>query len=100
MWLIGADGVTVGASGLAFGWLAFLLVRGLFNRSFGQLVVAVVLFMYWGGTLLGVLPGSPGISWQGHLFGALGGILAAWLVTVATRQQQRKAAAPAQPTPA
>lgn len=100
VWLTGADGVTVGASGLAFGWLAFLLVRGLFNRSFGQLVVAVVLLMYWGGTLFGVLPGSPGISWQGHLFGALGGILAAWLVTVATRQQQRKAAAPAQPTPA
>jgi membrane associated rhomboid family serine protease len=90
VWLTGADGVTVGASGIAFGWLAFLLVRGIFNRSFGQLAVAVVLLAYWGGTLFGVLPGKPGISWQGHLFGALGGILAAWLVTVATRRAQRQ----------
>jgi membrane associated rhomboid family serine protease len=85
VWLVGADGITVGASGLAFGWLAFLLVRGLFNRALGQIVVAVVLFMYWGGTLLGVLPGNPGVSWQGHLFGAIGGILAAWLVSLANK---------------
>jgi membrane associated rhomboid family serine protease len=93
VWLTGADGVTVGASGIAFGWLAFLLVRGIFNRSFGQLAVAVVLLAYWGGMLFGVLPGSPGVSWQGHLFGALGGVLAAWLATLATRRAQRPAEA-------
>jgi membrane associated rhomboid family serine protease len=92
VWLTGADGVTVGASGLAFGWLAFLLVRGIFNRSLGQLAVAAVLLAYWGSTLFGVLPGKPGISWQGHLFGALGGILAAWLVTTATRRQLKQPA--------
>jgi len=91
VWLTGAAGVTVGASGIAFGWLAFLLVRGIFNRSFGQLAVAVVLFLYWGSTLLGVLPGNPGVSWQGHLFGALGGILAAWLVSVATAKTVKTA---------
>jgi membrane associated rhomboid family serine protease len=85
VWLVGGVGTTVGASGLAFGWLAFLLVRGIFNRSFGQIVVAAVLFLYWGSTLLGVLPGNPGVSWQGHLFGAMGGILAAWLVSLANR---------------
>jgi membrane associated rhomboid family serine protease len=85
VWLTGAEGTTVGASGIAFGWLAFLLVRGLFNGAFGQIVVAVVLFLYWGSTLLGVLPGNPGVSWQGHLFGAIGGILAAWLVSLANR---------------
>ncbi|GAB3468735.1 rhomboid family intramembrane serine protease [Actinophytocola sediminis] len=87
VWLTGGEGITVGASGIAFGWLAFLLVRGLFTRSVGQLAVAVVLFLYWGSTLLGVLPGNPGISWQGHLFGALGGILTAWLVSVANRKK-------------
>lgn len=92
VWLTGAEGVTVGASGIVFGWLAFLLVRGIFNRSFGQLAVAVVLLAYWGGTLFGVLPGSPGISWQGHLFGALGGVLAAWLTTMATRRALRQPA--------
>lgn len=85
VWLIGADGTTIGASGLAFGWLAFLLVRGIFNRAFGQIMVAVVLFLYWGSTLLGVLPGNPGVSWQAHLFGAIGGILAAWLVAMASK---------------
>lgn len=88
VWLTGGAGTTVGASGLAFGWLAFLLVRGLFNRAFGQIVVSVVLFLYWGSTLLGVLPGDPGVSWQGHLFGAIGGILAAWLVSIANRSRK------------
>jgi membrane associated rhomboid family serine protease len=92
VWLTGAAGFTVGASGIAFGWLAFLLVRGIFTRSFAQLAVAVVLFLYWGSTLLGVLPGDPGISWQGHLFGALGGILAAWLVSIANRKKARPSA--------
>ncbi|PXY34154.1 rhomboid family intramembrane serine protease [Prauserella flavalba] len=92
VWLTAApDVVTVGASGLAFGWLAFLLVRGLFNRSFGQLAVAAVLLFVWGGMLWGVLPGNPGISWQGHLFGALGGVFAAWLVAKSDNARARKA---------
>jgi membrane associated rhomboid family serine protease len=96
VWLTGGDGVTVGASGIAFGWLAFLLVRGIFTRSLLQIGVAVVLFLYWGSMLLGVLPGNPGVSWQGHLFGAGAGVLAAWLVTVASRRTTRKD----QPAPA
>ena len=95
VWLVGGAGTTVGASGLAFGWLAFLLVRGLFNRAFGQILVAVALFMYWGSTLLGVLPGNPGVSWQGHLFGAIGGILAAWLVSMANRTTRSASSTPA-----
>lgn len=86
-WLVGtAAGVHIGASGLAFGWLVFLLVRGFFARSFAQILVAVVLFVYWGGMLWGVLPGQPGISWEAHLFGALGGLLAAWLVARSDRR--------------
>ena len=92
VWLTGAAGTTIGASGLAFGWLAFLLVRGIFNGSFWQIVVAGVLFVYWGSTLLGVLPGDPGVSWQGHLFGAIGGILAAWLVSRANRANKAPSA--------
>jgi membrane associated rhomboid family serine protease len=85
-WLTGDDGVHLGASGLVFGWLAFLLARGFFARSIRQIALAVVLFAFWGGVLFaGVLPGQPGISWQGHLFGALAGLLAAWLVTRADR---------------
>lgn len=87
VWLVGPpDAVTIGASGLAFGWLAFLLVRGVFNRAVGQLVLAGVLFFVYGGMFWGVLPTVAGnISWQGHLFGAVAGVLAAWLVSRADR---------------
>nr|WP_033288446.1 rhomboid family intramembrane serine protease [Amycolatopsis jejuensis] len=91
VWLVGpANAYTVGASGLAFGWLAYLLVRGIFHRSFGQIVVAVVLLGVWSGMLWGLLPGNPGISWQGHLFGALAGVLAAWLTSRGERTKARK----------
>ena len=84
-WLTGSPGVHLGASILIFGWLVFLLARGFFARSPGQIVLAVVLFAVWGGVLWGVLPGTMGISWQGHLFGALGGLIAASMVVRAAR---------------
>lgn len=90
VWLVAETGTyTVGASGVIFGWLAFLLVRGFFARSWRQIALAVVLFAVWGGILLGVLPGQYGVSWQGHLFGALFGVLAAWLVARADRASVR-----------
>ncbi|WP_420803617.1 rhomboid family intramembrane serine protease [Saccharothrix deserti] len=78
VWIFGAYGSHIGASGLVFGFLVFLLVRGIFARSPLQIVLAVVVFAMYGAALWGVLPGQPGISWEGHLFGALGGVLAAW----------------------
>jgi membrane associated rhomboid family serine protease len=90
VWLTAPDGsVTVGMSGVIFGWLVFLLVRGFFAGSGKQILLAVGLFFVWGGILLGVLPGQPGVSWQGHLFGALAGLLAAWLVTRRRARQPR-----------
>ncbi|TIC86662.1 rhomboid family intramembrane serine protease [Nocardioides sp. GY 10127] len=77
-WVIASPGtVHLGASSLVFGWLTYLIVRGLYARNVSQLMLGVVLAVLLGGTLLGVLPGQPGISWQGHLFGALGGVIAA-----------------------
>jgi membrane associated rhomboid family serine protease len=89
IWLVGGIGVWLvapsntvhlGASVLIFGWLVYLMVRGIFTRRAGEIILGMVLFFMYGGLLLGVLPGQPGISWQGHLFGAIGGALAAWLV--------------------
>lgn len=78
-WLIGGAGtVHIGASGIVFGWLAYLILRGFFSRSARQILLGVVVLLLYGGLLWGVLPGRPGISWQGHLFGAVGGVLAAW----------------------
>lgn len=79
-WLIGPDNtVHIGASVLVFGWLVHLILRGFFTRRLGQIALGVVVIFLYGGALWGVLPGQPGISWQGHLFGAVGGALAAWL---------------------
>jgi membrane associated rhomboid family serine protease len=86
-WLTGF-GVTIGASGVIFGWLAFLLFRGVFARSGRQIALAVVLLLLYGGVLWGVLPGTPGVSWQAHLFGALSGVLAARLVASADRRSR------------
>ncbi|MFC4946096.1 rhomboid family intramembrane serine protease [Pseudonocardia sp. GCM10023141] len=89
VWLIGPDRTsTIGASGVIFGWLVFLLVRGFFARSLAQIGVAVVLLLVWGSVLLGILPGQPNISWQAHLFGALAGLLAAALVARADRSKR------------
>jgi membrane associated rhomboid family serine protease len=82
-WLFGGVGtVHIGASGLVFGWLTYLIVRGLVTRRPGQIVVGLAVFLLYGGALWGVLPGQPGISWQGHLFGAIGGVVAAWFLPV------------------
>ena len=78
VWLIGAGGVTVGSSGLVFGLVAFLLVRGFFNRSWWQILLSVVLFLTYGSILFGIIPNIAGyVSWQAHLGGAAGGVLAA-----------------------
>lgn len=87
VWLIaGANTNTIGASGVIFGWLVFLLARGFFARSARQIGLAIVLFALWGGVLFGVLPGHSGISWQAHLCGALAGLLAASTVARADRR--------------
>ncbi|MGA6164110.1 rhomboid family intramembrane serine protease [Amycolatopsis magusensis] len=83
--LIGSEGVHAGASGLVFGLLSFLLVRGLFARSILQILIAVGVFLLYGYALWGVLPTEPGVSWEGHLCGAIGGILAAWMVGKSVR---------------
>jgi membrane associated rhomboid family serine protease len=80
-WLIApAASVHIGASGLVFGFAAYLIARGAFSRRALHVVVGlVVLFLYGGTLLIGFVP-TPGISWQGHFFGAVGGVLAARLL--------------------
>ena len=78
VWLISPAGsVTLGASGVVFGWLTYLIARGFYTHAPGQIALVVVVFLFYGGILLGVLPTDSGISWQAHLGGAIGGVLAA-----------------------
>lgn len=77
VWLFGAPAYHIGASGLIFGYLGFLLLRGYFERSFSAIAIALVVFALYGGVLWGVLPSYPGVSWESHLFGFIGGGIAA-----------------------
>lgn len=88
IWLTGPENsVHVGASVLVYGWVAFLVLRGFFVRSFGQIVLGAVVALVYAGLLQGLFPGDPGVSWQGHLFGAVGGGLAAFLTGRQTARQ-------------
>ena len=75
-----ANTIILGASGLIFGWLTYLLARGIWSRRPAQVVIAVLVLLLYGGLIWGVFPGNTGISWQAHLGGAIGGVLAAWLL--------------------
>lgn len=75
-----ANTIVLGASGLIFGWLTYLVVRGVWSRKPAQVLVGVAVLVVYGGMIWGVLPGAAGISWQAHLGGAVGGVLAAWLL--------------------
>ena len=88
-WLFGAGGsLHIGASGVVFGFAAYLVARGLFDRRLPYLAIGLLVAIVYGGTLLGGLLPSPGISWQGHLFGALGGVLAARVLARPRRRQR------------
>lgn len=78
--LIGqANSIHIGASGVVFGWWSFLAVRGYYERNLSAVACSLIILFFYGGVIYGVLPGQDGISWEGHLGGALGGVLAARL---------------------
>ncbi|MEI2701008.1 MAG: rhomboid family intramembrane serine protease [Baekduia sp.] len=77
-WVTAESGsIHVGASGIIFGYASFLMVRGLYTRDVFHVLTGVLVFLFYGGTILLATMPAPGISWQGHLFGALGGVFAA-----------------------
>lgn len=77
-WLVGnPNSVHIGASGVIFGYFGYLLFRGYFERSFVAIAISVAIAVTYGSLIWGVLPTQSYISWEGHLFGFIGGIIAA-----------------------
>ncbi len=94
VWLFqSGNEVTVGASGIIFGYFGYVLVRGFLDRNMVDIGVGIVAgVLYW--TILQVaLPGTPGVSWIGHLGGLVGGVIAAWVVRNRTPVDARPRAA-------
>jgi len=89
-----AHTIILGASGLIFGWLTYLLARGIWSRRPAQVVVAALVLLVYGGLIWGVFPSGAGVSWQAHLGGAIGGIVAAWLLHRRSSRQQLVTAGP------
>ena len=87
VWLFApSSSLHIGASGVVFGFATYLVGRGWFDRRIGYIAVALLVIVVYGTSLLfGLLP-RPGISWQGHLFGAVGGLVAAKVLARTPRQ--------------
>jgi len=83
VWLFGSAAIHVGASGLIFGWFGFLVARGLVEKRPIPMLAAAGVALFYGTMIWGVLPGQPGVSWEAHLFGALGGAIAAYVLRTA-----------------
>jgi membrane associated rhomboid family serine protease len=81
LWLFGRSALHIGASGLVFGLIAFHIFAGIFEKRLRSIIIAVVVGgTYWATLFGGIIPGQKGVSWDGHLFGAIAGVLVA-LVT-------------------
>ena len=80
VWLFQGNGqLTVGASGLIFGYFGYVLSRGLIDRNLIDALAAVVMALSYAYILTVAIPGTPGVSWIGHLGGLIGGIAAGWI---------------------
>jgi len=77
-WLIGRSNIHVGASGLVFAYLGYLITTGWFDRKVTSVALSIVAVVLWGLALLGLSPMQNGISWELHLFGLVGGVVGAW----------------------
>jgi membrane associated rhomboid family serine protease len=89
-WLTAGSGSdTIGASGIVFGYAGFLIALGFFTRRLLELALGVIVAVLFGGALAWNLIPHAGVSWQDHLFGGLGGILAARLLAHPVRTARR-----------
>jgi membrane associated rhomboid family serine protease len=89
-----SNSVVVGASGVIFGYLGYILVRGLFDRHGLDVLIGAVMALCFAYQFTVLLP-HQGIAWQAHIGGVVGGIACGWLLR---DRRGARAAAPARQT--
>ena len=89
LWCFGRNAAHIGASGLAFGYLGFLVTRGFYERSWQSIGVAALVVFLYGGMIFGVVPRDDGVSWEAHLFGLLAGMVVARVAFGLDRRRQQ-----------
>lgn len=81
VWGFARPTVHVGASGWVFGLWSLTISIALFQRNFSNLAIAAFVLVFYGGMFSGLFPQSPDISHESHLFGAVGGMFSAYLLS-------------------
>jgi len=79
VWIFARQVFHIGASGIVYGFVSFLFFSGIFRRDNKSIALALVITFLYGGLVWGMIPGWKGISWESHLFGAITGLIAAYL---------------------
>ncbi|KXI28534.1 rhomboid family intramembrane serine protease [Paraglaciecola hydrolytica] len=79
VWLFGRSASHIGASGLIYGYFGYLVLAGFLSKSFKLLIISLLVAFFYGGLIFGVMPTSPFVSWESHLFGFAAGLIAAKL---------------------
>ena len=90
VWMFARPAYHIGASGFIYGLVTFVFWNGVFRRDLKSIALALLIVFYYGSMIFGILPLNPSISWEGHLFGALAGILAAyWFMDFVEKEEEK-----------
>lgn len=88
VWLFAKEAFHIGASGMVYGQVSFIFWSGVFRRNIKSIILAVIVLMLYSGLFAGIFPNMPGVSWEGHLFGAISGIFVAFIFRKAIERDE------------
>ena len=79
VWLFARPATHIGVSGIIYGYFGYLVLAGFLSGKFKLIIISVLVAFFYGGLIFGILPSSPFVSWESHLFGFIAGLVAAKL---------------------
>jgi membrane associated rhomboid family serine protease len=79
VWLFARPATHIGVSGVIYGYFGYLVLAGFLSGKFKLIIISILVAFFYGGLIFGILPSSPFVSWESHLFGFIAGLAAAKL---------------------